>query len=496
MICPHCKKDVPASNLFCGECGKPLPKPEENTKGHTVEHSSEQHSTGGSVSVGDVGMIKDSTIQSETHSDSHNQTTTAVDSHNITETHINMDSHDVHGAPVVGAGGHQTFNFGGDSTMATKTGQHCVICGALAKDNYFRCTSCGRNFLCQKHMVEEHFVCETCARAKFGWKGRKLEAPYPPASQYPPPPTSSYGPTQHYQGPISQPPVDQGPINKTRKDPPKISTVTVVIIVCVILTLGGVGYYFFASKKEIPQPGTSGLQMKQQKDVTRGGGQVTVQPQPTGKSAAPATERKGAATTNPVPQTEKSNEQALNVPLNVEVNIVGQRVSGNDYTQVAVQEGSALKSNDNLQIHVKPSRDCYIYGIIHDSQGIVDLLFPSQAAGVNNHAKGGTTYTIPKNNQWFFLDENTGTETIYIVASVTPMDDISILLDSMRAKNKKQQQEVSTQVIAQVRTRGIGGVTQGPVRHYRTKDGDDIENVTQIASGKGTVVWKLSFKHI
>jgi hypothetical protein len=492
MICPHCKKDVPASNLFCGECGKPLPKPEENTKGHTVEHSSEQHSTGGSVSVGDVGMIKDSTIQSETHSDSHNVTETHVDSHNHIETHINKDSHDVHGAPVVGAGGHQTFNFGGDSTTATKTGQHCLICGSLAKDNYFRCTSCGRNFLCQKHMVEEHFVCETCARAKFGWKGRKPESPSSPVPPYPPPPTSSHGPTRQYQEPISQP-LSVGQTEITKKK--TFSPVVAMIIVCAILAIGGAGYYFLAPKKDVPQP-VSSDQTQQRKGATRGSGQVAVQPETTGQPAAPTTERKGMVQTNAVPQAETPNEQALNVPLNVEVNIVGQRVSGNDYTQVAVQEGSALKSNDNLQIHVKPSRDCYVYGIIYDSQGIVDLLFPSQMAGVNNHAKGGTTYTIPKNNQWFFLDENTGTETIYIVASVTPMDDISNLLDSMRAKNKKQQQEVSTQVIAQVRTRGIGGVTQGPVRHYRTKDGDDIENVTQIASGKGTVVWKLSFKHI
>jgi hypothetical protein len=163
--------------------------------------------------------------------------------------------------------------------------------------------------------------------------------------------------------------------------------------------------------------------------------------------------------------------------------------------EVIVKEGSTLRSKDNLRIDVRPSRDCYLYVIIHDSQGIVDLLFPSQMASGNNHAKGGRTYTIPKNNDWFVLDENPGTETIYIVASVTPMEDIDRLIAGMRAKKKQQKQETSNQIVAQVRTRGISGVTQGPVRHFRTKDGLNIENVTQIVSGKGSVVWKRSFEH-
>ena len=163
-----------------------------------------------------------------------------------------------------------------------------------------------------------------------------------------------------------------------------------------------------------------------------------------------------------------------------------------------MKNGSTLRSNDNLQIHIKPTKDCYLYALIYDSQGIAGMLFPSRMVNVNNKVRGGRSYHIPGDNNWFYLDNNTGTETIYVLASIAPMEDIDRLLTAMEGAGKRKQQETSQAMLAQVNSmkRGIGGTRTGPVHAYKTSDGDNISNVTQIVEGKGVVVWSINFKHM
>jgi tetratricopeptide (TPR) repeat protein len=101
-------------------------------------------SPAGNISTGDVGMIKDSTFHSEVH----------------------QDSHDVIGAPAVG--GSQTFiiNPGKEETKATKTGERCPICYRLAKEDYFYCTACKKDFICHHHQDLRTYLCEECERQR------------------------------------------------------------------------------------------------------------------------------------------------------------------------------------------------------------------------------------------------------------------------------------------------------------------------------------------
>ena len=147
MICSGCQKELEGDPAFCPNCGLAV------ARGSTV------HPPSGTITTGDVGMIKDSTFHSEVHQDSHN----VQDSHDTHDSHnVSHDSHNVNGAPAVG--GSQTIIFGNEKeARATKTGEKCPICGRLAKDDYFHCKSCGRDFICLLHQNRQNFLCHECS---------------------------------------------------------------------------------------------------------------------------------------------------------------------------------------------------------------------------------------------------------------------------------------------------------------------------------------------
>jgi hypothetical protein len=253
MICPSCVAECPDGSSLCCGCGKPLPRPSDAEATSNIEQRSEQHSAGGSLHLGDVGMIKDSTLQSETNVDSHNQTETNIDSHDHIETHFNIDSHDVTGAPVVS--GTQIINIGDDRTRATKVGEHCPLCGSLVKDDYFRCKSCGRNFICKAHMDKEHLVCYDCHARKFGTKKAEWQTAAPGIKSEPG--AEPVSPPQ--KDPAKQGPYSPQGTREEKLEPPlqenirakkKLPMVPFIAGVVALLALIAFGYHFMPSKKE------------------------------------------------------------------------------------------------------------------------------------------------------------------------------------------------------------------------------------------------------
>jgi serine/threonine protein kinase len=188
-----------------------------------------------------------------------------------------------------------------------------------------------------------------------------------------------------------------------------------------------------------------------------------------------------------------------NVPFEFGVNLLGQREIGkNNFEEIVVRKDSTLKSNDNFKIYLKTTQDCYVYVLMFDSEGKAGMLFPSSMAGTNNRVKANKNYQIPAGDNWFFLDEKTGTETIYVIADINPMTEIDRLLVDMERKGSRQQKEDSQKILTQVAVlkRGVGGVSSGKPITFKTSDGDAINNVTQIVKGRGSLVWSVSFKHI
>jgi hypothetical protein len=180
------------------------------------------------------------------------------------------------------------------------------------------------------------------------------------------------------------------------------------------------------------------------------------------------------------------------------MNIIGQRKEPNgNYTEVIVREGSVLRSGDGFQVHVGSNRPSYLYVLLYDSQGQASQLFPDPKLEQPGFVEGEDRVVIPDRDLWFWLDEQPGTETVYVLASEKPMADIRRLLAKMEKANEaaiKQWSEETKQRMKIVE-RGVGGITRSKSASYPKEDGTLVRRVTEIIAGTGAAVRAISFRH-
>ena len=220
---------------------------------------------------------------------------------------------------------------------------------------------------------------------------------------------------------------------------------------------------------------------------------VVLPPVAAPQAPAPPMEVQEAALKKDVPQA------VVAAPLTLSMNIIGQRkeVDGS-YTEVLVSEGSVLRSYDNFQVHLETNRPAYVYILLYDSQGKASQLFPDPKIHHQGFLEQARRVVVPARDLWFWLDEHTGTETIYVLTSEKPMSDIQGLLTKMEAVDddagKKRVAQEIKQRIATVQ-RGVGGITKGQAVTYTLSDGKKIQKVTEVVTGTESVVRAVSFLH-
>ncbi len=96
--------------------------------------------------------------------------------------------------------------------------------------------------------------------------------------------------------------------------------------------------------------------------------------------------------------------------------------SGGEGDWKLLEDGSALRSGDHYKIIFTPDEDAYVYVFQIDSANKIYQLFPMERFGDQilnnvNPVRAGKTYYIPAEGKSFVLDEQTGTETLYFLAS-------------------------------------------------------------------------------
>lgn len=105
---------------------------------------------------------------------------------------------------------------------------------------------------------------------------------------------------------------------------------------------------------------------------------------------------------------------------------VGFRGGQPEYKDFQVEPGGKINSGDYFRFQTKIDDDAFIYVIFQDSSGNIQSL-------EKGYIDGGKNLFLPEDNKWYHLDENTGTEKLYMLASTKKIDGFSDKIEKLKS---------------------------------------------------------------
>ena len=92
---------------------------------------------------------------------------------------------------------------------------------------------------------------------------------------------------------------------------------------------------------------------------------------------------------------------------------------------------------------LRSNRDAYVAMFLLSQNDKVQMLFPHPLAKTvsGNYIEGGGAVVLPGPEQWYRLDRSRGYETLLLMASKTPLKNLSRLTEEMRSVMSKPQGE-------------------------------------------------------
>jgi hypothetical protein len=102
---------------------------------------------------------------------------------------------------------------------------------------------------------------------------------------------------------------------------------------------------------------------------------------------------------------------------------------------ISISPETTLRTGDKLKMYLKAVNKCFFYLFYHNPEGQLRLIYPD--ALPSGALASGTRLTVPQGDQWFELDEQTGTETFHVLVSPTPLRAIETLYEDYRQHASK-----------------------------------------------------------
>ena len=163
-------------------------------------------------------------------------------------------------------------------------------------------------------------------------------------------------------------------------------------------------------------------------------------------------------------------------------------------TVTVLKEGDEMTADDFYGIFFETPVDAWVYVLQQDSTGAISVLFPNPAYSEQvNPLSGGTPVWIPKDyNNWFFLDQNVGRESFFVIASKEQNKDLEIML----AGDLRGEVLGPLGKLLDDGGRGLGGVEKLAEAPKLLPDGTSAVLEEQILKGDGdNFVYTLEFDH-
>jgi hypothetical protein len=117
----------------------------------------------------------------------------------------------------------------------------------------------------------------------------------------------------------------------------------------------------------------------------------------------------------------------------------------------AVTRDTVLKSGDQIKFFLNVNQNCFVYLIYRSSQGELSILFPRRFQLLSTEYTVAGNHYIPTDDQWFELDEHTGEERFYLLASVKRLTDLETFVNDYESADKAKKQPLAKKILAEIR---------------------------------------------
>lgn len=126
--------------------------------------------------------------------------------------------------------------------------------------------------------------------------------------------------------------------------------------------------------------------------------------------------------------------------------------AGKEWNLLSISRDTTLQTGDQLKMMVRLKMDCFIYVIHETPSGEISLKFPYDLKQFTTDYRVGKNYYIPKGREWFKLDNNTGRETFYVIASSRRLLDLEALLSKYKDADESKKPAVAKDIVAEIRS--------------------------------------------
>jgi hypothetical protein len=115
-----------------------------------------------------------------------------------------------------------------------------------------------------------------------------------------------------------------------------------------------------------------------------------------------------------------------------------------------VSANSVFKSGDKLKMMIELQKRCFVYLIHYNEQGDVSMIFPYSLKQFDTDYQTARKYFVPKGEAWFQLDDKTGSETFYLIASEQRLLDIEFLYNNYASAEPSKRQDLAGQMLVEI----------------------------------------------
>jgi hypothetical protein len=117
----------------------------------------------------------------------------------------------------------------------------------------------------------------------------------------------------------------------------------------------------------------------------------------------------------------------------------------------AVTRDTVLKTGDQIKFFLNLKNTCYVYLIYLSSQGELSVLFPQRFKPLSGEYDLSGTHYIPKDDQWFELDEHLGEEKFYLLASAERLSKLEALVNDYESADSAKKPAFAKNILVEIR---------------------------------------------